>query len=206
MELDALEKVCSPISTEITLLKSVLESVHSSGKKYQPMLTFFSDSKTRFITLTIPFQENFNDSLIRISESLHLYSAINAHCVTLSFNANLEKDGSIYDTLIIFLLSEDSAWQINLPYSFNPDNSIIWMNDLFEINQILKENMDSIENLTKDMLTMFYVYTHIDSSPYTFSEILSFLSTTGAAAALHTDQEISFYDLSSDSNPFLVKE
>jgi len=206
MELKELEKVCSPISTEITLIKSVFESVFFSQKKYQPMITFFSDSNTRYLTITIPSQETFNDSLTRISESLHLYSAINAHCATLSMTATLEKDGTTYNTLIIFLLSEEFAWQINLPYIITSDNSIVWQDDLFEINQILQENINSIENLTRDMLTIFYVYTHIHPSPYSLSEVLSFLSTTGAVAALHTDQKVSFYDLSVETNPFLMKE
>lgn len=206
MQLQNLENVCSNISSEIIVLKSLLESLHSHGNSYLPMLTFFSDKDTRLFTVNTPAQQTFDDSLIRISEALHLYSAANCESVVISLNASIHKDDVQYSSLIVFLLSDSAAWQINLPYIIQSDNTFFWHNDLFEVNQIVEEDIHSIENLTKDMLTMFYVYTHIDHSPYTLSEVLSYLSTTGAMIVNHQNDIISFYDFSHSANPFVMKD
>ena len=194
---------CSNINTEVKILQSLSETIVSSQKKYQPMATFYSDSSTRFVTLVISPQTNFEDSLIRISEILHLYSSIEAQCVIVSLTAKVNINENSYESLMIFILSEERAWHMMLPYTVDSEQNIHWLNDYFETNEI---DTQDHQYISKDMMNIFFVFTHTSPSPYSCSEILSYLSTTGATASFHTNEEISFYDFSSEDNPFILKE
>ena len=127
-------KVCINLSTEVKILQSLCETMFFSQKKYQPMATFYSDSSTRFITLTISPQTNFEDSLIRLSEILHLYSAIEAQSAIVSLTAKVNINDNSYESLMIFILSEEHAWHMMLPYTFDSDQNVRWLNDHFETN------------------------------------------------------------------------
>lgn len=196
-------KVCINLDTEVKILQSLCETMFSSQKKYQPMATFYSDSSTRFITLTISPQTNFEDSLIRLSEILHLYSAINAQSAIVSLTAKVNINDNSYESLMIFILSEEHAWHMMLPYTFDSDQNVHWLNDHFETNEIYTEDH---QNISKDMMNIFFLFTHTTPSPYSTSEVLSYLSATGATATFHTNEEISFYDFSTETNPFILKE
>lgn len=193
--LDNLKHVCSDIETEVSILKGTLEANFRQNINYSPMLTFFGPDNKRQIAVVIPSAETFEDTVIRLTEALHLYVALNSNCVTISLRTKTTHNNNNYDTLNLFLLSETHAWQLTYPYSIDDSNNIVWHNDLHEIEAVDEIEYDS--NI-KEMITAFYCMTHLIQPAFTVSEIISYLSSQNAAIQLLDGQKIAYIDFSNN--------
>lgn len=193
--IDDLKHICSDIETEVSILKGTLEANSVKNYNYTPMLTFFSSENKRQIAIVIPSAETFEDTVIRLTESLHLFVALNSASVTISLKTKVVYNNNHYDTLNIFLLSNSHAWQLTYPYTLDESNNVTWHDDLHEILSI--DEVEYNSNI-KEMITTFYYMTHLPESAFTVSEVLSYLSSQNAAVQLLDGQKISYIDFSNN--------
>jgi len=94
------------------------------------------------------------------------------------------------DCLQLFLISEYRGYIIQLPYTKNQDKTITWHSDQFTTQNLLDTNF---EGPTKDMINLFFMFTHLDSSPYTVHECLSYLTYSGASLQIFDSLKIAYY-------------
>jgi len=189
---ESFEQHNSIIHQEIDTLKHTIEKCVAEKTSYSPMLTFMSSVDTRTLTVVIPNQNNYEDTFVRLAEVLHLYAAIEAYCVVISISTKKEIDNKQYDVLTIFNLTSDFAGIISIPYTVDSSNALTWHDDLFQIEDIDDQDFDPT---TKDMITMFFFFTHIEKPAYTASEVLSYLSNIGCALYMFENFNVPYFDL-----------
>lgn len=191
LDLENIKQTCSVIDEEITILQNTLEACFSQGLSYSPMITFYGNDHTRAVTVQPPPQSSFQDTLIRISEVLYIYPALHAHCCIVSIDSIIkDEDGSDLDCLNIFVVSEEEGYFIMLPYSKDSSNNITWRSHQFSSFNILDTDF---QGPTKEMINALYMFTHLDSAPYTLNETLSYLSHVGASIVLFDSLKINYY-------------
>jgi len=191
-DLTKIKEECFIIDEEINIIQNVLMETSSRGAKYHPTITFFQDGKTRQVAVTILSQPTFSETLIRIAETLHLYPCLRSSCAVVSLDSTIQNtDNQSFDCLQIFLISEYQGYIIQLPYTKNQDNTILWHTDQFQTENLLSTNFDG---LTKDMINLFFTFTHLNAPTYTAHECLSYLSYSGAGIAVFDSLKIAYYD------------
>lgn len=194
-ELSNIKELCSVIEQELTILRCVLEDASKRSANYHPMMTFFKDSQRRFLALTIPSQPTFADTLTRMAEAFYLYPPLQSHCAIVSLDSTLQHpDGTMYDCLQVFVISEHFGAIIKMPYTKNSDNTVTWQEQNFSTDDIINTKY---EGLSKEMINLFFMITHLDASPYTVQECLSYLTYVGIAIQPFEALKIVYYDMSS---------
>lgn len=189
---ESFEQYNSIIHQEIDILKHTVEKCVLEGGRYSPMLTFMSSISERMLTVTIPYQDNYEDTFLRIAEVLHLYSALESYSVVVSLSAKKEINNQQYDVLTVFTLTDNYAGILSIPYTVDSSKVVIWHDDLFEMENIDDQDFDPT---TKDMITMFFFFTHIEKPAYSASEVLSYLSRIGCAIYMFDKFNVSYFDL-----------
>lgn len=194
-ELKHIKEVCSVIDEELSILRHVLEDVVSRDFGYNPMMTFFKNSTQRYLALTIPKQQDFSQTLARMAEAFYLYPPLQANCAIISLDSHVETpDGALADCLQVFVISADIGVIIKMPYTIGSNNSVIWNEDHFSIDDIINTKY---EGLTKEMINLFFMITHLDSSPYTVQECMSYLTYVGLDVKPFDALKIVYYDMTS---------
>lgn len=183
-------EVCSDLDKELTLTKLLFEKMHEQNLEYSPMTVFFSNASERSVVCSIAPETDYNNLIVRFSEVLFLYSALQAHCVFVSY---LDTYESSSPCLRIYLLSNTKAWRITFNYSVDADNRITWLDDI-------SESFTDIELTPSlhELATVLFMHTHIDNSPFTSAEVLSYLSTLSCSIKLLGSKPLSYYDFSNN--------
>lgn len=190
-DLEPIKLECSIIDEEINILQNVLMDVASRDATYHPMVTFFQNHNTRQVVITPPPQQSFSDTLTKLAEALYLYPCLDSNCAIISLDSIIQNsENQSLDCLQIFVISESQGYIIRLPYIKNQDKTITWCTDLFETENILSANF---EGPTKDMVNLFFMFTHLDASAYTVHECLSYLSYSGASVQIFDSLKIAYY-------------
>lgn len=187
----AMTELCSDLDKEITLTKFLFEKLHESNLEYSPMSVFFSSSSERSVACTIPPQSSYDELTVRLSEVLFLYSALKAHCVFVSYVDTYESSSP---SLIMYLVSDTKCWRMTFNYYINNDNKVIWTEEK-------SESLADVELTPSlhELATVLFMHTHIDNSPFTSSEVLSYLSTLSCAIKIMGSQPLSYYDFSNNA-------
>lgn len=170
------------------------EQVIKNSSSFAPMLTFFASSDKVSTTVVVNSYPSFEETLLRISEALYLYSPLNAHAVMVSINSDIHDDDGNYisSSLNTFTLSDAYAFITTMPYSVDDKLNVSWYTEKFETSNVLDKNF---EGISKEMVNLFYMFTHVENSPYTVQEVLSYLTFVGATISIHENTPISFYDM-----------
>ena len=188
-------KYFKPITTEISILKSVVESSVTTSNTVDPLVVFFQDDDNKSAIVGFLKTDSLEDTIVKFSEVMHLYGAINSSAAIVVMTAKMDHDNTIYETLNLFALTDSKGWVITLPYLVQ-NKSVVWYDNLSEILDIDDAQYDGP---MKEMVSMLYFLTHLDNQAYTAPEILSYLSTTGATVHLCEGHEIGYYDMSNHS-------
>lgn len=189
---ESFQQYNSIIHEEIDILKHTVEKCSSNNGHYSPMLTFMSSVDKRMLTVTIPHQDNHENTFVRIAETLHLYSSLRAYSVVVSMIVKKQINNQEYNALAVFALTSDFAGIISIPYTLDSSNVVTWHDDLFEMENVDDQDFDPT---TKDMITMFFFFTHIENPAYTASEVLSYLSRIGCALYMFDNFDVPYFDL-----------
>ena len=188
-------KSCKEINTEISILRSVVESSATTNTIVDPLVIFFQDDDSRSVVIGFHKPNSLEDTIVRFSEVMHLYGAIDSSAAIVVMTAKMNNDNTIYETLNLFLLTENKGWVITLPYIIH-NNIVTWYDDLSEIIDVDDTHYDGS---MKEMISMLYFLTHVSNQAYTAPEILSYLSTTGATIHFCEGYKIGYYDMSINS-------
>lgn len=196
-------ELVSEISKEINIVKTVVEQMYSDNDIYSPTVTFFSDSDTRQAIVSFYPSDKLSDTVITLSEIMHLYPVLKSHAAVIFMVNKVDIDEELKEALNIFVVSHDIAWYISIPFFFD-GTDIYWASE----DSIIITHVDDqdFDDLGKDMVTMLYLYSHMNSSHFTLSELLSYYSTKNVSFHLVDKNEIpAFYDFSHETNPILIQ-
>lgn len=175
---NTISEIITDIENEVRICKSLLETTRKNhDSNYAPMIVFYSDPDTKQLVVAPKIQDEFEDSMLAVAETMHLYSSLKSYAAILSMTTKMMDEDILYEALILHVLSDEFAHNIVLPYRII-DNNIVWNDDLAYSSAIDEEDIDS---KGKEIVSMLYVFTHINESIFSPAEILSYLSSKGAA-------------------------
>lgn len=189
--------IVSSIEQEVETFKSIVENnfEHEKDFSFSPVIVFFSDVDTRRVVVSVSNDGNQQDVFRRISEAFNLYPLLESHAAIIATVSTTTYEHQTNNVLNLFVVNYNYAWSIIVPFK-NIDNNIHWLND-----DIIVSPVDEIEvdDSYLDLLSMFYLYTHISNIPFTLEELLSYLSTRGAAVAFIDSDTPKFFDFSQNN-------
>lgn len=175
---NSISDLITDIENEIKICKSLLESVKSeNNSEYVPMIVFYSNSDTKQLVVAPKSTQDFDEKMLAIAEAMHLFTPLESYAAILSLTTKMKHDDELYEALTLHVLSQDHAYNIILPYQFI-NNTVVWNDDLAYSSMIDEEDID---DTGKDIVSMLYLFVHIEKSIFSPSEILSYLSSKGAA-------------------------
>lgn len=178
VDYDTLKPLFSDIQKEVSILKSLVEQQLSNDMKYHPMVAFISHSDNRMMAVTVPNVGTFEENSYALSEIMHLFPAFSAKTAIITMTAKIDINDHLYDLLNVFILSDDSAYILTLPYTHTQNNTFTWHDDISNLTNLA--DMDG-EHEGADFISMLFVFTHMPGPVFTSSEILSYLSYKGYA-------------------------
>jgi len=191
-DISNLLEVCSTLQDEIKIHKLLLEDAVSKNLPYEPLAVFYSDPQTRILSCSTPPLENYEDFIVRTSEILHLYPTLNSHSVCFSFTQSFSDTHYFY----FYLISDTHAWRMT--YSFDVSQASVAWND--EDNSLVAvSDIDLDSDFISEFVNVLFMHSHALSSPFTSSEVLSYLSTLKCTIKILNSKPISYYDFS-DNN------
>ena len=191
--LQDIKDLCPVIDEELLVLRGTLEENVSHGYNYRPMVTFFKFPDVRQCAVVPNPQVEFTDTLARIAEALYLYPALDSSYAVVSLLSELHDDDNnkTAECLNVFVLEEDSAHMINMPYTVS-DKNVNWLYDKFSSVNVSNHEY---EGISKEMINMFYMFTHLEHPLYTVQEVLSFLGISGAGVHVFPGVNVSYFSV-----------
>lgn len=165
------------IEKESAILKTVLENCEARNEEFIPMVIFYSNKDTKDLVVAMNYFDDFPSKMTAIAEALHLYSAMNSNAVIVAVTSKMLHNNEEYSALTMSLLTHSAAWSIVHPYRIE-NSEVVWYNDISYIHELDAEDVDEVG---QDVYSMFYVFTHLERTAFSPSEILSYLAFKGAA-------------------------
>lgn len=192
--LESVKEYLPIIDEEINTIKTVVESNFSStnSPKIPPLCVFFSNENTRNVVASVSSDGEFEDVICRISEVMNLYPLTEAYAATISLSTTIELNDEMVPAVNIFVISFDKAWSITVPFNIVND-TIFWLNDDIHVTHV--DDLD-IDPLSREMVSMFYLYVNITDVHFTLPQLLSYLSTMDTAINFIDQDAPSFFDFS----------
>lgn len=196
-----MEDKLATIETIISISDDVFYATRDTCEKaikqvgsFHPMITFFASEDKVSATVVVNSHPSFQDTLSRISEAMYLYPPLKAHAAMIAINSDIHDDNGnwLSSSLNVFTVCEEYAFITTMPYSVDESRNVHWFTDQFETSNVLDKNF---EGISKEMVNLFFMFTHIDSAPYTVQEVLSYLTYVGASINLQEEMPIAFYDM-----------
>lgn len=178
MNLDSVKNYIKEIETEVAIIKMVVENCASRNETFVPMVVFYSTDNKEMVVAPV-CSETFQSKMTAIAEVMHLHSTMNAHASVVNFVTKVVIDDVEYQMLNMYALSQDNAYVIQIPYLIN-DKFVEWQNDHASCTSI--DHLET-DDVAKNVLSMFYHFTHIQNPGFRTEEILSYLSFKGAEIA-----------------------
>lgn len=177
LDFTEVENLVTDIEGEVAAFKMVLQNCLNHDEDFVPMCVFYTNKDTKAMVVAGAGSDNFIEKFTSVAEVMHLYRPLNASSVIVAMVTNMIHEQDAYKALAVSVLSDESAWNIILPYEVDGKN-VTWNNDISYINPVDKEDADETG---RDLFSMLYVFTHMEASGLTAEEILSYLAYKGAA-------------------------
>jgi hypothetical protein len=174
----ALLPFCSDASEEIHLIKQTFANVvkNQGLDQWNPFFVFFDTPFKSHLIVQSKNVQGYENILLSISEVFSLYPAMNAHSAILVLDATVKDDlGNQTDALKLFFVCSSSCVAVTIPYEVN-GNDVSYIDSEMEIETI---TTDHFTDSYKDLYVIMFTYSHIDSSPYSESEVCSYLTYSG---------------------------
>lgn len=188
-----LKYYCSNPEEEIlNIRKSFEEHLSLAGSEtYRPKAMFYNRVGSKNFAVSSRKYVDVPDLYCSISEMLYSFSAFSAFSVILVLDTSLPDDSG---ALVIYVVSDDSACCFKLHYKHSKDHSLEWLHNKDSYEEITLKNNGNDSFKTNKIIEILFVYTHMDESPFTESEILSYYSMKGYHFRSFRDKKISYID------------
>lgn len=172
---DILE-IVSDFQDELSIHKTLVEKAFDRSEKYSPMLIFYTDPSTKNIVV-VPDTEVFVDLLPKISETMHLFNALESSAVIVSIASKIAIDDVTYDSINFFIAARHVAYIYYMPYTVD-NNKITWYDEVCFAQELLSTDFDTNG---QDLINIIRGHVHVEKSPFSASEVLNYLSYRGYA-------------------------
>ena len=178
---DHLEEVLEVIpefKNEVIAIQTSIQNLIINNKIAKPFFIPFDNNNMKpFVSFIRDWNvESHLDYFAAIAEILFSFTAFDRQAFLLAvhpesnpfFNANNNFDFAKNNNLIIFVISSDTAIAVEMTYSFDSTSQNIVWSDEFTCTEII--------DIQDPIVECLYMYSHIDEPPFTYKEILNFLS------------------------------
>lgn len=169
------------------LLNTFQDTVKEHGpNSFIPMAIFLDSSGDVKLALTAREWVDKDDMYKTFSEMLFAFSAVQADCFMFANDVRItkyepeaphSKTMEAQDAVNIAFVSKESSALVSVPYSVEDNNYVNWHFDLSLTSPLSKENPTEVYQ--GDMVELFYVMSHIDSSPFSPAQLINYYSLKG---------------------------
>lgn len=176
---EILNNLIPNFANEIVAFQTTFAKQIEQGINLKPMLVAFDSNNRKHIVSFIRDYDHNNqeDFYAAVSELLFIVPALKSKVFILVIDRNSNKyfdtekvyPFSYTNSVVAFVVNEEIAIATEVEYNYI-DNKVQWTDNLtyFQIVDI------------KDIFVeMMFVYSHVDESPFSYPEILNFLSKNG---------------------------
>jgi hypothetical protein len=170
-----------------SLLDTFAATVKACGPdSFVPMCIFLDSDGDTKLALTSRKWTDKDDMYKSFAEMLYAFSATGSDCFIFANDVRVSKytpeephsktvEGQ--DAINIAFVSKDSSALVSLPYSVEPNNVVNWHHDLSLTSPLSKSNPTEIYQ--GDMVELFYVMSHINSSPFSLAQLINYYNLKG---------------------------
>lgn len=171
----------------LSLLDTFTDTIKAYGpNSFIPMCIFLDSDGDVKLALTSREWTDKDDMYKSFSEMLFAFAAVDAHHFIFANDVRItkyepeaphSKTMEAQDAINIAFVSKESSALVSLPYSVEADNSVNWRYDLALTSPLSKDNPTEVYQ--GDMVELFYVMSHIDSSPFTPAQLINYYNLKG---------------------------
>ncbi len=164
---------------EITGIKTSFEEhVSLAGKEtYRPRVMYYNFFGNKIFGIVSRPYVDQTDYISSLAEMMYAYSALTASSAAILLDSNITKGGQIVgNCLNAYFVSNESAHAVTLPYEHAPDNKVIWKTSEETIKEV---DMSKNTGMPQEMLELAYAFSHVDDSPFSMPELLSYYTSMG---------------------------
>jgi hypothetical protein len=187
----------SDFADEIQIHTKIIDRMIESNDPFSPMCVFFSTPTTKEYLIVPPPQENFAETLSKISAAMHLYCPLQAYSVLVVLRSKMMLNDEVYESLNFFVCSELCGFVYYLPFTIDttaPSKSIVWHEELAFIDVLTDAELD---DNGRDFVSVLHSHIQVRNSAFTAADILCYLSRQGfAIQALNPNAIIPYIDMS----------
>lgn len=173
---DDILEIISDFDDELSIHKTLVEKSFERSESYSPMMIFYTDPSIKSM-LVVPDNQSFTDLLPKISEVMHLYSAIGSSSVLVTIASKIAIDDVNYDSVNFFIAARHAAYIYYMPYTVE-NNKIIWHDEIGFAQELLSTDFDTNG---QDLINIIRAHVHVENPAFNASEVLNYLSYQGYA-------------------------
>lgn len=202
IKINELEHYCNSPEVQLKNVQQAFEQIMSLTQDqdpvYRPRLAVFDSSlELTFAIASRPY-DGITDYKSAIAEMLYSFQALDAHSCILVLDSHVKDDNDniVGECLNLHFMSASACHIVQLMYSIE-DGDITWHDDQHRFSQIdLKDH----ESVSQEMIEMLFVFTHLDSAPFTPQELFSFYSSQNYQFRSFKDLNVSYVDFLNTTN------
>lgn len=141
---------------------------------YRPRIVFYDFFGNKSFGIAARPYADQTDYITCIAEMMYAYSALKAEACVLVLDSFITKNGqNVGSCLYCYFIGDKSANVVCLPYSYSEDQ-VVW-----DLSKQTSEEIDlkDHDGMTQQMVELLYSYSHLDKTPFSLSDLLSFYSS-----------------------------
>jgi len=208
---DELKVFCSDPEIHVqSIMMTFADTVSKNGKdSFIPMCVYLNSNGTVKLAITSRPWSDKDDMYKAFSEMLFAFAALKAECFVFANDVRItryeaeaphSKTAEAQDALNLAFVSKESSALVSIPYTIQVDNTVKWHFDLSITSPLSKEN--PAEVYQGDMVELFYVMSHIDTSPFTPAQLMNYYSIKGFTYQITDDSFVEKVRIEVNTNDY----
>lgn len=195
----SITELIANFAEEVDVQKPVFERMVTDSETLCTMCVFYTSSIQKDYLVVIPQSNSFDESLPKLSEALHLFSARNCHSVLVTIPSKVALDNVVYSSINFFIAATHAAYVYYLPYTVTQDpdtghSVIIWHDNISFAEQLSTADIDQSGI---DFVNLLHAHVNVEAAPFDASEVLNYLSYHGfAIQGLNEHSVVPYIDMS----------
>jgi len=188
MDYSQLDDFTSDPQEHVKMLMRTFEKTveHHGPDSFTPMCIYLDHSDNLMMTITCRPWSDKDDMYKAFSEMLFAFGALECKCLIFANDVRItkyepkephSKTAEAQDAINVSFISKESSALVSVPYSVKDKNVLEWHLEHALISPLSKEN--PTELYQGDMVELFYVMSHIDTSPFTMAQLVNYYSLKG---------------------------